>query len=78
MLSERELHDNCGCSARASNLLCYVLMDSVPLLQFLRLVKTPNDPKACQRALLLSKSSTLQRPTLPFVLRKAADLGSSR
>ena len=28
-----------------------------PGAQFLRLVKMPNDPKACQRALLLSKSS---------------------
>ena len=39
--------------------------------QFLRLVKMPTDPKACQQALMLSKRSAPRFATLPARKKRA-------
>ena len=58
----RDMKEVCPACPRAA-LITELLMtplDDHACVQFLRLVKMPHDPQACQRALLLSKRSTLQ------------------
>ena len=50
---------------RLSTIRALITADDHTCVQFLRLVKMPHDPQACQRALLLSKRSTSQSSRPP-------------
>ena len=63
----KDMQEVSVCCARSRN----TLANRPAPGQFLRLVKMPTDPKACQQALMLSKRSAPRFATLPARKKRA-------